>query len=236
MKFVLILLTLFFILDFNGFAQNDTIRIYPVSGNSFLKKQAVPLGLMATGALLNTGTIKYDIQDKIPDTENRIDDYLQYIPMAQMYLYDFMGLKHQNSVFDQTKYLLIAQLTSGIIVHTIKPLSKVRRPKGAEKSFPSGHTALTFVGATVLFYEFRESSPWLAYSGFIFASATGWLRMTNNYHWLPDVLVGAGIGIFSATLVYHFEPLKNWQPFKKNKNLSVTPFLSPYLASVTIRF
>ena len=235
MKFFPVFLIFILVVPFDMFPQNDSIAVCSAPKVSFLKKQAVPLGLLAAGVLLNIGTIKYDIQDKIPDTENRIDDYLQYIPMAQMYLYDFMGLEHQNSVFDQTKYLLIAQLTSGIIVHTIKPLSKVRRPKGAEKSFPSGHTALTFVGATVLFYEFRESSPWLAYSGFICASATGWLRMTNNYHWLPDVLVGAGIGIFSATLVYHFEPLKNWHPFKK-KDLTITPSLTPKSLALQITF
>ena len=36
--------------------------------------------------------------------------------------------------------------------------------------------------------------------------------MINNHHWLPDVLVGAGIGILSANLVYltHRQVFTRW--------------------------
>ena len=57
----------------------------------------------------------------------------------------------------------------------------------------------------------------LAYSGYLFATTTGVFRVLNNKHWVGDVLVGAGIGILVTDLVYRFEPLKNWNPFKNKK-------------------
>jgi hypothetical protein len=45
--------------------------------------------------------------------------------------------------------------------------------------------------------------------------------MTNNKHWLPDVVLGAGLGILVSRLVYHWKPLKNWNPFLKKKNIAI---------------
>jgi len=78
--------------------------------------------------------------------------------------------------------------------------------------------------ATVLFHEFKDTKPVLAYSGFVFASATGVLRVLNNEHWTSDVLVGAGLGIIITDLVYRFEPFKNWNPFKNRK---ISTIISP---------
>jgi hypothetical protein len=53
---------------------------------------------------------------------------------------------------------------------------------------------------------------------------------------LPDVLVGAGIGILSANLVYHFKPLKGFQPFKKKKEVFFTPLISTKSVGLLCRF
>ena len=43
------------------------------------------------------------------------------------------------------------------------------------------------------------------------ATATGVIRMLNNKHWMSDVLVGAGIGIFFTELTYYiYPPIKNF--------------------------
>ena len=47
--------------------------------------------------------------------------------------------------------------------------------------------------------------------------------MANNKHWFSDVLVGAGIGILVTELIYHFEPLKNWNPFINSENITLVP-------------
>lgn len=215
--------------------EKDSLRTDIVHKGIFLKNQVLPAGLFATAILLNTGTIKQDIQNFLPDTRTSTDNYFQYIPMMQIYIFDLWGTDHKNSVFDQTKYLALSQLSAAILVHTLKPLAGIERPGGADKSFPSGHTTLAFVGATALYNEFIDSEPLLAYSGFLFATATGVLRITNNKHWLPDVLAGAGIGILATNLVYHFEPLKNWQPFKKPK-IACSPLITPNSLALRIVF
>lgn len=216
-------------------AQKDSTVNIPDSKVSFLKKQILPASLIVGGSLLTVGDIKYKFQDKLPNTNTSIDDILEYTPMAQMYVYDALGFKHKNTVWDQTKYLLIAQVISFSTSQLLKGITNVERPDGSDNfSFPSGHTTNAFTGATVLFHEFKDTEPLLAWSGYLVATATGVLRMTNDAHWLPDVLVGAGIGILATNLVYHFEPLKNWQPFKK-KDLSIMPTISPNSVGILVR-
>ncbi|HZL08441.1 MAG TPA: phosphatase PAP2 family protein [Prolixibacteraceae bacterium] len=217
----------------SSYAQIDSICS---EKQHFLKHQVLPLGLITTGVLLNIGNLKETIHNHTPMTNTTLDNYLQYVPEAQMYLFDAVGIKHLNNVFNQTKYLLISQLASGIIVHALKNTTKITRPNGAQSSFPSGHTTVAFVNATVLYHEFKNTDPWLAYSGFAVATATGCLRMTNNKHWLPDVFAGAGIGILTVDLVYYFEPLKKLQWTSGHKKISFTPLVGYKSFSLACNF
>jgi hypothetical protein len=220
----------------SGLSQSDSVKIQKPQTKQFLKQQILPLSLITAGALLNIGNIKETIHDHTPMTNNGIDDYLQYVPAAEMYVFDAFGVKHQNTVFNQTKYLLISQLASSIIIHSLKKITNVTRPTGAPESFPSGHTTCAFVSATVLFHEFKDTDPWLAYSGFVVATATGCLRMTNNAHWLPDVVAGAGIGILTANVVYWLEPLKKLQIHSDKKKVSFIPMVGYKSASLACTF
>lgn len=217
-------------------SDKDTLQVGNVREKPFLRKQILPVSLITAGSLMNIGKIKYDIRDFSPDTDYSLDDYFRFAPIVQMYAYDLLGFAHANTVFDQSKYLFFSQLVSSLVVYSLKSLTALPPPEGTGFSFPSGHTAVAFAGATVLFHEFKTTDPILAYSGFVFATATGLLRITNNDHWLPDVLVGAGIGILSANLVYHMKPLKNWHPFRSNRDITLTPGLSPQSFSLVCRF
>ena len=219
-----------------SYAQTDSIHSEKPETAHFFKHQILPLSLITTGALLNIGNIKETVHDHTPHTYNKIDNYLQFVPAAQMYLSDALGIKHLNNVFDQTKYLLISHLATGIIVQTLKSTTKVARPTGAKTSFPSGHTTTAFVNATVLFKEFKDTNPWLAYSGFVVATATGCLRMTNNAHWLPDVVAGAGIGILTVNVVYQLEPLKKLQLSSGRKKVSFIPMIGYNSFSLACNF
>jgi membrane-associated PAP2 superfamily phosphatase len=217
---------LIFVLSLSSiYAQTDSIQTKKPNTKHFLNQQIVPLSLITAGALLDMGNIKETVHKHTPMTNNSIDDYIQYVPAAEMYVLDAIGLKHQNNVFNQTKYLLISQLSSAIIVHSLKKITNVTRPTGAPESFPSGHTTTAFVNATVLFHEFKDTDPWIAYSGFVVATATGCLRMTNNAHWLPDVVAGAGIGILTTNVVYWLEPLKKLQIHSDKKKVSFIPMI-----------
>jgi membrane-associated phospholipid phosphatase len=195
---------------------------------SIAKKNIVPVTLIGLGILTNNTDfekhLQTDLRNKVGNEyELKIDNYLQYVPAIELVTADLLGIKAKNHWFDQTKYLLISQLISSSITHSLKMITDKERPNGSPFAFPSGHTTFAFTNAGVLYREFEKSSPVLAYSGYAFATTTGVFRMINNKHWASDVLVGAGIGIITTELVYHFEPLKNFNPFAKSKNLTLFP-------------
>ncbi|RLD75599.1 MAG: hypothetical protein DRJ07_17800 [Bacteroidetes bacterium] len=222
-SFLFLIIVLFHL---NAIGQKDSLQITEKKHQkSFLKQSIVPLSLITTGLIINYSdgsfgkeNIQEKIQDRFPDFHTSADEYLLFVPTIMMYTADLLKIESKNDVFTQTKYLAIAGIANNLITIGIKNLTKEQRPNDWEHySFPSGHTSNAFVMATVLHHEFVDSSPWLAYSGYLFATATGALRVLNNYHWVSDVLVGAGIGIIVTDLVYRFEPLKNWNPFKNKK-------------------
>ena len=231
MKNILKLLILIFCFSHLGklhaqtsFNFNDSIK-----KSSLLKKSIVPLSLIGLGVIINKSNfekrLQTDIRNKVGNNyEFKIDDYLQFAPIFELYGADILGVKAKNHWFDQTKNLFISNIASSTITFFLKKLTGKMRPNGiGYRSFPSGHTTFAFTNATVLYNEFKETSPVLAYSGFAFATTTGAYRMINNKHWFSDVLVGAGIGILVTELVYHFEPFKNFNPFKETKNITLIP-------------
>lgn len=92
-------------------------------------------------------------------------------------------------------------------VTALKSATHQLRPDGsADNSFPSGHTANAFFGATILAKEYADKSILIAIGGYSVAAATGAMRILNNRHWASDVLVGAGIGIISGEVAYIVYP------------------------------
>lgn len=230
MKYILIFTMFFF--PFIIWSQKDSLPSnHHNQKKYYLKKSIVPLSLIGTGLIINYSNgsfskenIQEKIQDKFTGFETSADNYLLFVPVLTMYTADLLHIESENDAFTQTKYLVIAGLANNIITSGIKRLTDETRPNGEEFSFPSGHTSNAFVMASVLRHEFKKSSPLLSYSGYLFASATGILRVLNNAHWVSDVLVGAGIGILVTDLVYYFKPLENWNPFKKDKiSAIITP-------------
>ncbi len=199
-----------------------------VTSKQLLKRAIMPVTFITVGSIVSGGNFEQDLQTNIrrkvgDDFEFHIDDYVQYAPIVQMYIADAAGMKSRNHWFEQTKYLLISNIVTASITHGLKLWVNKTRPNGGEHSFPSGHTTLAFTNAAVLCNEFRDTSPWYAYSGYAFAVTTGSFRMLNNKHWLSDVLVGAGIGILVTNIVYYFEPLKSFNPFKRSNEVLLIP-------------
>lgn len=210
----------------------DTIRISEnfksKKSRTLLHKAIVPASLIGVGLLINNSDFERNLQSDLrdgvgSDYEFPIDDYILFVPIVQMYAADAFGMEAKNHWFDQTKYLFISNVLSTGLSELLKNLIIKTRPDGSTQSFPSGHSTIAFTNAAVLQNEFQEASVFYAYSGYAFAATTGVFRMLNNKHYLSDVLVGAGIGIFITQLVYHFEPLKNFNPFKKSKHISFFP-------------
>jgi membrane-associated phospholipid phosphatase len=64
-------------------------------------------------------------------------------------------------------------------------------------SFPSGHTTVAFAAATVFASEYGNTTaiPIIAYSA---ATLIGLSRITQNAHWLTDVIAGAANGFLAG--------------------------------------
>lgn len=208
--------TLFFI---PFFGQNDSISRIKKVRPFIIPTALISSGLYmnVTNSQLNKKALQQKIINKHANFTTNIDDFLPYVPIGQMYLGRAIGLKSRNNFFNQSKQLFLSQFFTSIFTHSLKRLTQVTRPDGSPHSFPSGHTSMAFSSATTLFYEYKNEHPIYASSGFIFASATGGIRVLNNKHWVPDVLVGAAIALLTTHLIYHFEPLKNWNPLKRKK-------------------
>ena len=136
--------------------------------------------------------------------KSSIDDYTQYFGPAMTLGLKVFGYEGRS---DWTRFLASAGLSyavMGALVNTIKYSAKEMRPDGSTaNSWPSGHTANSFVGATILHKEYGLTrSPWFSVAGYGIATATGVMRVLNNRHWVSDVMSGAGIGIFAGELGY----------------------------------
>ena len=207
-------------------------------------KSVIPLTLSVTALILNSDELKIKMQDKILAPFNgyhtTLDDYIQFAPIAELYTFDLLKFKARNSVWTQTKLLFVSEIVTIGIVYALKYSLKIQRPNNGEfTAFPSGHTAQAFVSSQMLFNEFYRTNKFIALSGYIFSSATGALRVINNRHWVPDVLLGSGIAILVTNLVYHFEPLKHWNPWSDKRqacHLHIFPRFTPEYSSLKLTY
>jgi membrane-associated phospholipid phosphatase len=88
-------------------------------------------------------------------------------------------------------------------------------------SFPSLHTTVAFAVGTVFAESGNDEYRWIRrIVGYGVASATGYVRTSENVHWLSDSVAGAALGIASARFVLNrqgaqdhaalqFQPVKN---------------------------
>jgi hypothetical protein len=211
-------------------AQTDSLTSKPKQKSTLLKTTILPISLITGGLLISGSAFEKSFQESVRNNvgegfSTSVDNYTRYVPIVELYAADVMGVKAKNHWFDQTKNLTLSIIITDFITFKIKKISNKTRPNGDEipESMPSAHTSSAFTNATVLYQEFKDTSPLLAYSGYGFATTTGALRIMNNAHWLSDVLVGAGIGMLVTNVIYYFDPIIKWNPFKKTDNITLLP-------------
>ncbi|GAA0194967.1 hypothetical protein GCM10009122_58870 [Fulvivirga kasyanovii] len=223
-----------------AYAQNDTLKTtLKWHQRQSFKIAAVPMFLSAAALTTmsvdhHTDVSKYNIQSEFLEEPQmiptNIDDKLRYAPVAMVYGLNLVGINGKNNFGERTIILAKSILVQHIITTAMKRGFHMERPGGGGYSFPSAHTARAFATATFMHYEYKDVSPWYSVAGYSFAAATGALRVVNNHHWLPDVLVGAGVGILSTKLVYltHKYKLTKWldrwgDKDKKENRLTLLP-------------
>jgi hypothetical protein len=95
--------------------------------------------------------------------------------------------------------LLRAQMLTEMLVQTIKFSTQRERPDESNShSFPSGHAAITFAGATVLERHLGWRRSALAYAAATYVATS---RLHDNRHFLSDVAFGAAVGTLAGRTV-----------------------------------
>ena len=135
---------------------------------------------------------------------SEIDNYTQFAGIGLTVGLKMAGVEGRSSWPRLFASSLASYGVMAAFVNGIKYTASELRPDGSTRnSWPSGHTATAFVGATILHKEYGLTrSPWSSIGGYTVATATGVMRVLNNRHWISDVLSGAGIGILSTELAY----------------------------------
>ena len=170
--------------------------------------------------------------------DTQYEDYLQYAPGVALLALKVGGMEGRSSwprmiVSDAFS----AVLTIGVAEGLKRSMDEVRPDGDDDRSFPSGHTAISYMLATMLHKEYGCRSPWISLGGYTVATATAASRMVHNRHWASDIVVGAGIGVlmtemgyYLADLIFKERGLSDWiyaDPLDRWRNPS---FLSTDLA------
>lgn len=172
-------------------------------------------------------SIDSSIQKKI-DTNKRthVDDFTMLLPALSVYGLNLVGVKGKHNFNNRSLIFGTASVIVLSSVFATKSIIQRERPNAAsDDSFPSGHTAMAFMGAEFLYQEYKHISPWYGIAGYGIAATTGYLRMYNNKHWFSDVVAGAGFGIVSTKIAYLLHPYLKKKLFKSKTS---TSFVSPF--------
>ena len=270
MKYIIVVISsylLCMVLPLQVFADDDSLAVVSVgqSCDSYVNgieecdksiasfdycQTILPAMMIAVGS---TGLYVWQVKDFNKEVRSRMtdlsrnrrfraDDYMQYLPVASNIGLGMIGARAKHSLLDRTIVTATSYLAMGVMVNTIKYSVREMRPdETTRNSFPSGHTATSFMGAELVRIEYGTGYGIGAY---VVAFGVGFLRMYNNRHWATDVLAGAGIGILSARIGYWMLPV-NRRLFgldkkRKSRIVSACPsydfITGTYGAAFAVRF
>lgn len=205
--------------------------IPPVEYKLNPKDLIIPASLITLGALASH-TDKF--RDILPitrpnpqDRETPVDDIAQLAVAPSLFIFDALGDEKHHPV-DQFFVTVISYGITVLPVRFIKNHYDSPRPYGGNNSFPSGHTATAFVGSHIIYKEFKDSNPWIAYSGYAMGAFVAGSRVAHDKHWVSDVVAGAGIAMLATELAYWiYFPVRNLITDKANDVFGKYVILSP---------
>lgn len=132
-----------------------------------------------------------------------IVDGAQYVPIVLPWAMKAVGQPTRSGWF---RMVVSQELGAVMMVGCVEGLKyaigETRPDATNDRSFPSGHTAWSFLGATMIERELGWRSPWYTFGGYTFASAMAMQRVVDSRHFPVDVAGGAVIGVVTGYLGY----------------------------------
>lgn len=196
----------------------------------YLRQSIAPLAAAVLGlGILGMSDFKVQLQESLNWNKDMqvpmFEDQIRYAPYAIGLILPLFGKYPKHKLLHLLPLVTGSYLLSDGVVHQLKEHTAMARPNPLleHNAFPSQHTAMAFVAATIIHHEFGDYSPWISVSGYTLATWVAYSRVAKNYHWTSDVLVGAAIGTLSTHLVYlSYDFLSDL--FTKN-NMTFYPYL-----------
>lgn len=155
-----------------------------------------------------------------------IDNVLEYVPTAAVFGLKLLGVPAESSWKRRLTVSVVSFGINAAVTYSLKHTVHEMRPDGTDNhSFPSGHTAVAFCGATTLMHEYRKVSPWIGVAGYAVATTVAVDRVRRNRHTWGDVVAGAAVGVLSSEAGYLIGDMILGKGKKKDQDvaLSVTP-------------
>ena len=170
--------------------------------------------ILVLAAFFSAGAQSFDSDLKAlygtvaPDFTASYGDYIQYLPGITPFALKACGLESASSwsrMFVSAGFGAV--LTFGVTEAVKLGVARMRPDGTTANSFPSGHSATAYLGATWLQVEYGDRYPWIGACGYTVAAATALQRVLANRHWTTDTFAGAVVGVLCAELGYRIGDL-----------------------------
>lgn len=134
-----------------------------------MTKSIAPVATAALGiGILGMSDFELQLQESLNWNKDlkvpMYDDQLRYAPIAIGVILPLFGKYPKHKFLHLIPLLSSAYLLADGVVHQLKAYTAKARPNGAREhdAFPSQHSSMAFVAATLLHYEFGDYSPWIS--------------------------------------------------------------------------
>ena len=194
----------------------------------FCSMKSKRLAIFTLSLLISNGCLAQEVSEPVAHQYKRyhgdgIDNVLEYVPTAAVFGLKLLGVPAESSWKRRLTVSVVSFGINAAVTYSLKHTIHEMRPDGTDNhSFPSGHTAVAFCGATTLMHEYRKVSPWIGVAGYAVATTVAVDRVRCNRHHWGDVVAGAAIGVASAEAGYWIGDIILGKGKKKKQDVSLS--------------
>lgn len=194
----------------------------------FCSMNSKRLAIFTLSLLISNGCLAQEVSEPVAHQYKSyhgdgIDNVLEYVPTAAVFGLKLLGVPAESSWKRRLSVSVVSFGINAAVTYSLKHTIHEMRPDGTDNhSFPSGHTAVAFCGATTLMHEYRKVSPWIGVAGYAVATTVAVDRVRHNRHHWGDVVAGAAIGVASAEAGYWIGDIILGKGKKKKQDVSLS--------------